>query len=86
MLSAIFLIQLLTSRQKIRFALLLILGVGTAAAVQCIDQKTATNETIIQAYEHNPADQLGMFGIERTAWNTGCMSTGCIPKTSADFC
>ena len=64
MLSAVFLIQLLTSRQKIRFALLLILAVGVVATAQCIDQLYASNDEMIQDYERNPLEQIEKFGYE----------------------
>lgn len=64
MLIGLFLVQLLTSAAKIRLALLLILAVGVAAAVQCVDQQMASNQTLIEDYEADPAAHLSKMGIE----------------------
>ena len=64
MLAGLLLIQLLTSAAKIRLALLLILAVGVAATVQCIEQKTDSNDTLIAEYQANPAGFLEKQGIE----------------------
>ncbi len=63
MLAGLLLVQLLTSAVKVRLALLLILAVGVAATVQCIDQQTASNQTLIEDYEANPAEHLQNQGI-----------------------
>ena len=64
MLAGLLLVQLLNSAAKIRLALLLVLAVGVAATIQCIDQQTDTNETLIEEYEANPTDFLEKQGIE----------------------
>jgi tetratricopeptide (TPR) repeat protein len=64
MLSGLLLVQLLTSAGKIRLALLLVLAVGVAATIQCIDQQTDTNETLIAEYQANPTEFLEKQGIE----------------------
>ena len=64
MLSAMLLIQLFTSKHKMRLGVLLILAVGVMMTVQCIDQFFGSNETMIQAYEHNPVEQLQKLNIE----------------------
>jgi len=64
MLAAMLLVQLLTSAAKVRLALLLVLAIGAAATIQCIDQQTDSNETLITEYESNPAEFLDKQGIE----------------------
>lgn len=64
MLTALLLVQLLDTRQSIRLVLLLILAVGAAAAVQCADQLTAANETLIADYQADPVQHLQKLGIE----------------------
>ncbi len=64
MITAMFLAQWLTSRAKIRFALLLVIAIGIAAAVQCGEQLTDSNEIMIQQYEQDPMKQLQQQGIE----------------------
>lgn len=64
MLAGLFLVQLLTSAAKIRLALLLILAVGVAATVQCIGQRTVSNETLVEDYEADPTAHLNKMGIE----------------------
>jgi hypothetical protein len=64
MLTGLLLVQLLDTRQTIRLTLLLILAVGAAAAVQCIDQLMASNETLIADYEAHPVEHLQKLGIE----------------------
>jgi hypothetical protein len=64
MLSGVLLVQLLNSPAKIRLALLLILAVGVAATVQCLDQRMASNQTLIEDYETDPTAHLEKMGIE----------------------
>ena len=64
MLTGLFLVQLLTSPAKVRLALLLILAVGAAATVQCIDQQRDSNQTLIDDYEADPMAHLEKVGIE----------------------
>ena len=64
MLTGLFLVQLLTSPAKVRLALLLILAVGAAATVQCIDQQRDSNQTLIDDYEAYPMAHLEKVGIE----------------------
>lgn len=64
MLAGLLLVQLLTSAAKIRLALLLVLAVGVAATIQCIEQKTDSNDTLIVEYEANPTEFLQKQGIE----------------------
>jgi len=64
MLAGLLLVQLLTSAAKIRLALLLVLAVGVAATIQCIEQKTDSNDTLIAEYEANPTQFLQKQGIE----------------------
>ena len=64
MLSAMFLVQLFTTRHKTQLAVLLVLAVGVAMAVQCIDQLAVSNKNVIEAYERNPAEQLRQMNIE----------------------
>ncbi|MEN8126193.1 MAG: O-antigen ligase family protein [Planctomycetota bacterium] len=64
MLAGLLLVQLLTSAAKIRLALFLILSVGIAATVQCVDQQASSNQTLIEDYEANRAEHLQKQGIE----------------------
>lgn len=64
MLIGLFLVQLLVSAVRIRLVLLLILAVGVAATVQCIDQRMESNQTLVDDYEANPAEHLQKQGIE----------------------
>ena len=63
MLAGLLLVQLLTTPARIRLALLLILAVGIAATVQCIDQWAESNETLVADYEAGPAEHLQKLGI-----------------------
>jgi O-antigen ligase len=64
MFVGLLLVQLLTSQIKIRLALLLIVAVGVAATIQCVDQGMDSNEVLIAEYEANPVDFLGKQGVE----------------------
>lgn len=64
MVVAMFLVQWLGSQRKIRLAVLLMIAIGIAATVQCIDQWTDSNDTMIRQYEQNPTEQLSRQGIE----------------------
>lgn len=64
MVTAMFLVQLLATKQKTQLAVLLVLAVGVTMAAQCIDQLAASNKDMIQAYERNPAEQLRQLNIE----------------------
>ena len=64
MVGALLLVQLLTSTVRIRLALLLILSVGVAATIQCVDQKMESNEMLIAEYEADPVEFLQKQGIE----------------------
>lgn len=64
MVMAVLLVQWLRSPVTIRLALLLVLAVGVAATVLCIDQKMDSNETVIAEYEANPEEHLQKLGIE----------------------
>lgn len=64
MLSALMLVQWLRSAAAIRLALLLILAVGVAATVQCVDQKAQSNTMLVAEYEADPAEHLEKLGIE----------------------
>ena len=64
MVTAMFLVQWLTSRAKIRFALLLMIAIGIAASMQCVEQLTDSNQVIIQQYEQDPVAFLQKEGIE----------------------
>ncbi|MBL7214920.1 MAG: O-antigen ligase family protein [Phycisphaerae bacterium] len=65
MLSALLLIQLLTAKQKTHLAVLLVLAIAVAMTAQCIDQLLDSNNTMIQEYERNPAEQLQRLNIEQ---------------------
>ncbi|MHC5123975.1 MAG: O-antigen ligase family protein [Planctomycetota bacterium] len=64
MFVGLLLVQLLTSQIKIRLALLLIVAVGVAATIQCVDQGMDSNEMLIAEYEANPVEFLEKQGIE----------------------
>jgi hypothetical protein len=64
MLAGLLLVQLLTSQIKIRLALLLIVSVGIAATILCIDQQMDSNQTLIDDYEANQSEHLQKQGIE----------------------
>jgi hypothetical protein len=64
MLTAMFLVQLLTSRQRVYLAILLVLAVSVAMTAQCIDQLAESTGTLIESYEQDPAEQLRVLGIE----------------------
>jgi hypothetical protein len=76
MVGALLLVQLLTSTVRIRLALLLILSVGVAATIQCV--VLLSMKLILWSFFKSRASS-------RTAWNTGCMSTGSIPKIFVGF-
>ncbi len=62
--AGLLLVQLLTSAVKIRLALLLIMAVGVAATVQCVDQRTESNETLVEDYQADQMTHLAKMGIE----------------------
>lgn len=64
MLTAMFLIQLLSSRQKVYLAILLVMAAAVAMTAQCMDQLVDSNAGMIQDYEQDPAAQLERMNIE----------------------
>jgi hypothetical protein len=64
MLTAMFLIQLLGSRQKVHLAILLVMAAAVAMTAQCMDQLVDSNADLIRNYEQDPAAQLKQLNIE----------------------
>ncbi len=64
LLSAVLLVQILDSREKIMFVLAFIAALGLLSAYQCFEQLIAGNQAMIEQYEENPQSLLEPLGIE----------------------
>lgn len=64
MLAGMLLVQLFRCKARVRLALFVLVAVGAAAAVACIDQFYSSNQALVSEYEANPAKHLEQLGIE----------------------
>lgn len=64
MIAAVVLLQILDGMKKIRLVLMVIVALSAVCTYQCADQFFSANQMMIDQYEENPEEQLGMFGIE----------------------
>ncbi|MHC5082862.1 MAG: O-antigen ligase family protein [Planctomycetota bacterium] len=64
MLSGMLLVQLLSSQEKIRLTLVLLISLGITATYQCYEQVSASNETLVADYERDMDRHLETFSIE----------------------
>lgn len=62
-LTAVMLVQILNSQDKIRLVLLVIVGVGLASAAQCTGQFFIDTQMMIDQYEADPHSMLDPLGI-----------------------
>ncbi len=64
LLTAILLVQILDSRDKIKLVLVVIAALGTISAYQCTEQFFVSNQMTIEQYQQDPQTFLEPLGIE----------------------